>query len=85
MQQKFKIDACLSYSKVLTILFKNAAPLMLEALVKVQKIDFDPSPNSAQSTKTYLFPTMEEAKSYRFLLKRRRKEFTLARRHSEIN
>ena len=82
MQKKIEIDPRLSYPKVLSILFKEAMPLMLEALVKVQSKDFTPLPNNHQGTKTYLFPTLREAKSYRFLLKRRREEFALARSQS---
>lgn len=72
MQEKFEIDPRVSYSKTLDILFKDATALMLEALEKVQKPDFVPLPNRYQGTKTYLFPTLKEVKSYRTLLKKRR-------------
>jgi folate-dependent phosphoribosylglycinamide formyltransferase PurN len=72
MQKKFEIDPRVSYSKVLDILFKDATPLMLEALAKLDKPDFVPLPNMYHGTITYLFPTLKEVKAYRVLLKRRR-------------
>lgn len=72
-QKKFEIDPRVSYSKVLDILFKDATALILEALVKLEKPDFTPLPNRYQGTKTYLFPTLKEVKTYRALLKKRRK------------
>jgi len=74
MQKKFEIDPRVSYSKALDLLFNDAPSLMFEALEKVQKTDFVPTPNQYKGTKTYLFPTLREVKAYRAVLKRRRRE-----------
>ncbi len=76
IQKRFEIDPAASYSKALDILFKESTALMLEALDKVRKSDFAPLPNRYQGTKTYLFPTLKEAKAYRALLKKRRETRT---------
>lgn len=73
VQRKFDIDPRVSYTKVLDLIFKDAVDIMLEALDKIKKPGFTPMPNEYQGTQTYLFPTLEEAKSYRKVLKRRRK------------
>ena len=73
VQRKFDIDPRVSYTKVLDLVFKDAVDIMLEALDKIKKPDFTPIPNEYQGTKTYLFPTLEEAKKYRKILKKRRK------------
>ncbi|MFH0790964.1 MAG: formyltransferase family protein [Candidatus Omnitrophota bacterium] len=74
VQKKFEIDPRLSYSRVLDILFEQAADLMFEALEKIQKPDFVPLPNQYQGTKTYLFPALKEVKAYRKVLKERRRK-----------
>ena len=73
VQKKFDIDPRVSYAKVLDLLFKDAVDIILEALDKIKKPDFTPLPNEYKGTQTYLFPTLEEAKSYRKALKKRRK------------
>jgi methionyl-tRNA formyltransferase len=72
IQKKYLIDQRASYTKVLDILFNDAPNLMLEALARIEKLDFVPIPNKYQGTKTYLFPTLQEVKAYRVLLKKRR-------------
>ena len=76
IQKRFEIDPRASYSEALDILFKDSTALMLEALDKVQKTDFVPLPNQYQGTKTCLFPTLKEAKTYRALLETRREKRT---------
>ncbi len=73
IQKKYAINPRLSYSKVLDIFFNDAPKLMLEALAKIEKPDFTPLPNNYQGTKTYLFPTLQEVKAYRAILKKRRR------------
>ncbi len=73
VQKKFDIDPRVSYAKVLDLLFKDAVDIILEALDKIKKPDFTPLPNEYKGMQTYLFPTLEEAKSYRKALKKRRK------------
>ncbi len=73
VQKKFDIDPRVSYMEVLDFLFKDAVDIMLEALDKIRKPDFTPLPNEYQGTRTYLFPTLEEVKTYRKVLKKRRK------------
>ncbi|MBM3244323.1 MAG: hypothetical protein FJZ15_00825 [Candidatus Omnitrophica bacterium] len=74
IQKGYAIDPRVSYSKVLDTFFNDAPKLMLEALAKIEKPDFKPLPNNYQGTKTYLFPTLQEVKAYRGLLKKRRGE-----------
>lgn len=73
IQKKYSIDQRSSYCKVLDIFFHDAPSLMLEALDKIQKNDFVAIPNKYQGTKTYLFPSLQEVKTYRETLKRRRR------------
>ncbi len=72
IRKKFEIDPRVSYSRALDLLFKDAPALMLEALDKVQEAGFVPASNQYQGSRTYLFPTLEEVKAYRALLRRRR-------------
>ncbi len=72
IQKKYSIDQRSSYCKVLDIFFHDAARLMLEALDKIQKKDFVPTPSQYQGTKTYRFPSLQEVKAYRESLKKRR-------------
>ena len=73
LQKKFDIDPRTSYAKVLDILFKEAVNIMLEALDKIKDPDFTPLPNNYKGTRTYLFPSLEDARKYRKILKKRRK------------
>jgi len=73
VQKKIDIDSRVSYTKVLDFIFKDAVDIMLEALDKIRKLDFSSLPNEYQGTRTYLFPTLEEVKTYREILKKRRK------------
>jgi methionyl-tRNA formyltransferase len=74
IQKRYSIDPKASYCKVLDIFFSDAPKLMLEALDKIDEPDFTPLPNNYQGTKTYLFPTLQEVKAYKNLLKKRRGE-----------
>jgi methionyl-tRNA formyltransferase len=73
IQKNYSIDPRSSYCKVLGIFFKDASNLMLEALDRVQKTDFAAIANQYLGTKTYLFPTLQEVKAYRKVLKTRRR------------
>lgn len=72
IQKKYAIDPRSSYCKVLDTFFHDAPSLMLEALDKLQRNDFVPESNQYQGTKTYLFPTLQEVKTYRGVLASRR-------------
>ncbi|MBI2265764.1 MAG: hypothetical protein HYU64_11405 [Armatimonadetes bacterium] len=72
LQERLEIDPRSSYAKVLDILFGESPRIMLEALKRIEGPDFVPAPNSYQGTKPYPFPTLEEARSYRETMKKRR-------------
>lgn len=72
LQKQYDLDPRLPYAEVLTILFKESLPLTLEALQLLENPAFSPQPNDFQGTRTYLFPTLQEAKAYRKMMKIRR-------------
>ncbi|MCM8813399.1 MAG: hypothetical protein NC924_05610, partial [Candidatus Omnitrophica bacterium] len=72
LQKSYAIDPRRSYTEVLDILFSDAPQLMLEALEKIEDADFVPQPNRYKGTRTYLFPTLDEVRAYRKILKQRR-------------
>ena len=71
-QKRLEIDPRLSYFEVLDILFKESPPLILEALEKINSPDFSSLPNNYEGTSMYFFPTLQEVKRYRELMKKRR-------------
>lgn len=72
LQRKLDIDPRLSYSKVLDALFKESPPLMLEAIDRISDPGFAPLQNKYEGSRPHLFPTLEEARTYRETLKKRR-------------
>jgi hypothetical protein len=71
-QRTYDLNPCFSYARVLDILFKKAPGLMTDALSEIRKPDFKPLDNDYKDTKTCLFPTVEQARQYRKILKQRR-------------
>lgn len=72
VQKELNIDPRVSYTKVLDILFRESGKLMLEALEKLEQPNFSTIPNSYKGTRTYLFPTLQDVKTYRKILCKRR-------------
>lgn len=72
LQRAFSIDSRLTYTELLDLLFERSVPLMLEALDLLKRPEFIPEPNRYEGSPVYGFPTLEEAREYRRLLRRRR-------------
>lgn len=72
LQRKFDMDPRLSYTDILDLLFRHSVPLMLEALDLLKSPKFIPVPNRHEGSPVYAFPTLEEVRAYRRVLRRRR-------------
>jgi folate-dependent phosphoribosylglycinamide formyltransferase PurN len=73
-QMTYDLDPCFSYAHILDILFKKAPELMIEALNEIKKPDFKLTDNNYKDTRTCLFPTVEQAREYRKMMKQRRQK-----------
>lgn len=72
VQRKFNIDPRVSYTRVLDILFEESGKLILEALEKLEQPNFSTISNDYKGTQTYLFPTLQDVKAYKEILRKRR-------------
>lgn len=72
VQKEYSLDPRSSYADILEQLFADAPALMLEALSRLENPNFIPLPNRYEGTKAYKFPSMEQIKEYRRVLKARR-------------
>ncbi len=72
LQKRYFFDPCLSYTKILDIIFKESVTLMLKALKMLSKTGFIPQINKYKGTKIYPFPKLADAREYRKQLKQRR-------------
>jgi len=76
LQKKYDLDPAQSFEKILDILFKESASLLLEAL---ESLDKPALPNPHAGTSVYRFPTLSQIQSYRKTLAARRKAALTAR------
>lgn len=71
-QKSLDISPTSSYLTVLEEIFRASAPLLLEAIEKLQNPNFEPQANLWQGTPVYKFPTLGEVQNYRKVLRKRR-------------
>jgi methionyl-tRNA formyltransferase len=76
LQKRLTPDPCLTYARVLDLVFAASFDLLLQALDLLGASDFAPLPNLYQGTGTFSFPTLAEAKVYRRSMNLRRKRRT---------